>query len=81
MNTRQKVATRILEYCRDQHLSPFRLAELSGVPASTVKSILNGQSRNPGVVTIAKICGGLGISVSEFFDADEFAGICSESDI
>ena len=42
------------------------------VPPSTVKNILNGASKNPGVVTIKMLCDGLGISVVEFFDTEEF---------
>ena len=37
-----------------------------------VKNILNGASKNPGVVTIKMICDGLGISLTEFFDTDVF---------
>lgn len=48
------------------------LARSAGIPPSTVKNILNGASKNPGVVTIKMICDGLGISIIEFFDTDEF---------
>ena len=48
------------------------LARSAGIPPSTVKNILNGASKNPGVVTIKMICDGLGISLIEFFDTDEF---------
>ena len=44
----------------------------AGIPPSTVKNILNGASKNPGVVTIKMICDGLGISLTEFFDTDLF---------
>ena len=33
---------------------------------------MNGASKNPGVVTIKKLCDGLGISLTEFFDTDYF---------
>ena len=48
------------------------LERSAGIPPSTVKNILNGASKNPGVVTIKMICDGLGISLIEFFDTDEF---------
>ena len=48
------------------------LARRAGIPPSTVKNILNGASKNPGVVTIKMICDGLGISLIEFFDTGEF---------
>ena len=46
------------------------LARSAGIPPSTVKNILNGASKNPGVVTIKMICDGFGISLTEFFDTD-----------
>ena len=42
------------------------------MPPTTVKNILNGASRNPGIVTIKMICDGFGISLVEFFDTKEF---------
>ncbi len=33
---------------------------------------MNGASQNPGVVTIKKLCDGLDISLTEFFDTDYF---------
>ncbi len=48
------------------------LAHLSAVPPSTLKSILNGDSKNPGIVTIKLLCDGWGITLADFFDADCF---------
>ena len=48
------------------------LARSAGIPPSTVKNILNGASKNPGVVTIKMICDGFGISLTEFFDTEVF---------
>ena len=48
------------------------LARTAGIAPSTAKNILNGASKNPGVVTIKMICDGLGITLIDFFDTDEF---------
>lgn len=48
------------------------LATSSGVPKSTVKNIIYGKSRNPGIVTIKSLCDGLGLSLFDFIDAPEF---------
>ena len=48
------------------------LARSAGVSPSTVKSILNGASKNPGIVTIKMLCDGLNISLTDFFDTDAF---------
>ena len=72
MNTRQSVANRLMKLCDERRLALNALANLSAVPASTLKSIINGDSKNPGIVTIKLLCEGLGISLYEFFDDDSF---------
>jgi len=54
------------------------LARSAGVAPSTVKNILNGASKNPGVVTIKILCDGFGISLIEFFDTDDFRSLEQE---
>ena len=72
MTTRVCVANRIIELCQERNMAINALARSAGIPPSTVKNILNGASKNPGVVTIKMICDGLGISLTEFFDTDLF---------
>lgn len=67
MNTQQAVAARILELCKERGLTPNAISNISAVPQATVKSILNGESKNPGVVTIKKLCDGFEITLGEFF--------------
>ena len=78
MNTRRAVANRLLELCEKNKLSVNALARTSAVPPSTLKNIINGGSKNAGVVTIKKLCDGLDISLREFFDDDIFDGIEQE---
>lgn len=66
------VVKRILELCQDKGITPNALSYLSGVSQSTIKSILNGESKNPGIVTIKKLCDGLDISVVAFFDTEDY---------
>ena len=72
MNTKEAVAARIIELCREKHIAINALANSAGVSPSTVYSMLNQKSKNPGVVSIKKICDGLGITVREFFDCSLF---------
>ena len=72
MDTREAVIKRILELCRARNITPNALSYLAGVPQSTIKSILNNETMNPGVVTIKKLCDGFGITLPEFFDTDLF---------
>ena len=66
------VDCRILELCRSNHLSINGLANKVGMPPSTVASILNEKSRNPGELTIFKICIGFGISMEQFYASELF---------
>ncbi len=72
MNTQQLTAKRILELCKENNISINGLATISAVPPSTLKNIISGVSKNPGVVTIKKLCDGLNITLSDFFDTKEF---------
>lgn len=78
MNTRLCVANRILQLCHERNMSLNRLANLAAVPPSTLKSIMNGDSKNPGVVTIKLLCDGWGITLSDFFGTDEFRSLEQE---
>ncbi len=72
MNIYDFVVKRIYELCEERNITPNALSYLAGISQSTVKSILNGESKNPGIVTLKKICDGLGITIVEFFDTKDF---------
>lgn len=73
MKTQEAVVNKIKGLCRENCISINRLAYISGVSPSTVKNIVYGISGNTGVVTIAKLCNGLEISIQDFF-CDEIFG-------
>lgn len=78
MTTAECVANRIVALCAERQLSFNALARLSAVPPTTVKNILNGSSRNPGIVTIKKLCDGLDITLIDFFYTEEFRALEQE---
>lgn len=78
MKTQEAVIKRILNLCNEQHISVNRLAYVSGVAPSTIKNIMYGNSENTGVVTIAKLCNGLEVSISDFFNDTLFYGLEQE---
>ncbi|MCL2580779.1 MAG: helix-turn-helix transcriptional regulator [Oscillospiraceae bacterium] len=78
MDTREAVQNRIIELCTAKRWPINAVANYSGVPPSTMKNIVGGQSKNPGIVTIKKICDGLEISLTEFFDTDTFRNLEQE---
>ncbi len=78
MNTKEAVAIRIVELCNERKIATNALANISGVSPSTVYSMLNEKSQNPGVVSIKKLCDGLDITLREFFDSPIFDDIEQE---
>lgn len=72
------VKNRLLYYLGIKRWSVRKLAAESGVSASTLKSILYGNSLNPGIVTVKMLCDGLGVTIIEFFDCDEFKNLPQE---
>ena len=78
MNTKNAVANRIIQLCNQKNIAINALANLSGISPSTLYSVLNEKSQNPGIVTIKKLCDGLEISLRKFFDADIFDDIEQE---
>lgn len=72
MITREAVAARINELCKEKSITINGIANQSGLPPSTVKNIIYGVSKNPGIVTIKMICDGFNISLPEFFNSKVF---------
>ena len=72
MRTKEAVSLRIIELCKEKNIAINALANLSGVAPSTVYSILNEKSQNPGVVSLKKLCDGIDITLREFFDSPIF---------
>ena len=78
MKTQEAVAKRIVELCRQRDITINGLATKAAVPPSTVKNIIYGVSRNPGVVTIKMLCDGLDITLQDFFNSDCFKNLEQE---
>ena len=72
MDSHTAVRSRILELCRQRHITVNRLATLSGVTQSTLNNIVSGRNNSATVATIKKLCDGLDISLREFFDVPAF---------
>ena len=72
MRTKEAIANRIIQLCNERNIAINELSNISGISPSTVYSILNEKSQNPGAVTIKKLCDGLEITLGEFFSTPEF---------
>ncbi len=78
MNAKEAVAERIVQLCKERNIAINALANISGVAPSTIYSMLNTKSQNPGVVSIKKLCDGLEITLRDFFDDDLFVDLEQE---
>ena len=78
MNISQPVAERIVELCQEHQITVNKLCTISGVTQSTVNCIVNHRVKNIGIVTIKKLCDGLEISITDFFDTPEFKSLQQE---
>ena len=78
MGAAKAVAARILELCKKRGMTVNLLSTQSAVRQSTVNDIVSGKTKNPGIVTIKKLCDGLEISLTEFFDTEVFRNLEQE---
>lgn len=78
MDTYTAVKNRLLQLCQQKHFTINKLATESGIAPSTVKSILYGKSKNPGIVTLKILCDGLGVSLFDFFNTPELKNLEQE---
>ena len=78
ITAKEAVAKRILQLCDERNIAVNTLANISGVSPSTVYSMLNEKSQNPGVVSLQKLCDGLDITLRQFFDSELFDDIEQE---
>lgn len=78
MSTKEAIANRILQLCNERDMAINELASISGISPSTVYSILNEKSKNPGAITLKKLCDGLEITLGEFFSTPEFDALEQE---
>ena len=60
---------RIRELCEQRKWSYYQLSKASGIPYSTLNTMLNKENM-PSLPTLQKLCQGFGISIVEFFEPD-----------
>ena len=58
----------ILAAMQQKHVSPDQLATSCSVSRSTIERILDGQTTNPGILTMSDICVSLDLSLDDIMD-------------
>ena len=72
MQIKEAIVQRFQELCQERNIKYNELATLSGVTPSTVYSMMDERRKDVSVITVKKLCDGLGITISQFFDAQIF---------
>lgn len=66
------VLERIRTLCRERNYSYYELAKRSGIPHSTLNTLLL-KGTQPSLPTLRRLCAGLGITLQQFFSDEENA--------
>ena len=72
MGIKKAIVKRLKNICKDRNIKYNSLAAMSGVTPSTVYSLLDESRNDIGVVVLKKLCDGLDMTITEFFDDDIF---------
>ena len=72
MRVNEAVKIRILDLCRENHITLNKLSTICGITQSTLNNIVSGRNATTTVSTIQKICDGLEISILDFFSSPLF---------
>ena len=64
-----EIIGRIRSLCEARSWTYYRLAKESGIPYSTLFTMLH-KANAPSLPTLMKICSGFGITLAEFFDQE-----------
>lgn len=78
MKISEAMSKKLLKICEERGISVNKLANMCCLTQSTVQNIIEGNSTNPKLLTVVRICEGLEIFLSEFFDDELFSNIDRE---
>lgn len=78
MKLSEAMSRKLLKICDERNISINKLATTCLLTQSTVQNIIECNSSNPKLLTIVRICDGLGITLEEFFSDDLFTNIDRE---
>ena len=80
MKPKEALRRRIMELCAEHDMSINSLSLHCGIRQSTLNNIISGRNHSTTILTVARICQGLEITLREFFDSDYFRMIEQDPD-
>lgn len=72
LQIKEAVVLRMKSICRDMNITYNELAVRAGVTPSTVYSMMDSRRKDLSVITLKKLCDGLDMTITEFFNDDIF---------
>ncbi len=75
MTISDAVTAKIKKICAERKITINKLSNISGITQSTLENIVSGHSKNPKLLTIIRICDGVGITLRDFFSDPVFKRI------
>ena len=78
MRVNEAVKQRILELCKEHHITLNKLSTICGITQSTLNNIVSGRNTTTTISTIQKICDGLEITIVDFFSSSLFDNLEQE---
>ena len=78
MDIKDLIAKRFNELCAEKNMTINELANISGVTPSTAYSMMDKKRRDISIRTIKKFCDGLGVTLSDFFNTEDFNNLEQE---
>lgn len=78
MTLKEAIIQRILDLCEERGLTVNKLSTVCGMTQSTLNNIVNGRNKSTTTSTVKKICDGLGITITNFFDDPLFQDLEQE---
>lgn len=75
MQLREAINKKIMMLCEESGYSINSLANMAGIPPTTLYSMFDGKCKNPGIKTIKILCDFFEISIRDFFNDELFNDI------
>lgn len=69
--TQQDLIDKINFRCEENNWDYARLSKESGVPLGTLLNIIHGNTKNPGIFTILKLCDAFDMTLADFMEMQE----------
>ena len=68
MKLMSAISLRLKRILKERKLTQYQLSQISGVPESTISTIIKGEIKTVKLSTIYDICAGLNVEFTDFFE-------------